>query len=146
MTANFIDTAILMYAGGASHESGEPSRHIVRLVRDGELDGVISAEVVQEILHRFVAIRRPDVGARMARDALDLFAPVLPITHAVMDRMPDLITRYPSLAARDLVHVATCLEQAIGVMVSPDRGLDAVRELRRISPEDTDAVGQLSQG
>jgi len=146
LTTVFIDTAILVYAGGASHHLREPSRHIVRLVRDGELDGVISAEVVQEILHRFVAIRRPDVGARMARDALDLFAPVLPITHAVMDRMPDLITRYPSLAARDLVHVATCLEDGIGVMVSPDHGLDAVRELRRIGPDDGDAVRQLAQG
>lgn len=117
----------------------------MRLVRDGDLDGVISAEVVQEILHRFVAIRRPDLGARMARDALDLFAPVLPITHAVMDRMPDLVGRYPSLAARDLVHVATCLEEGIGVMLSPDRGLDAVRELRRIGPDDADAVSHLSQ-
>ena len=146
MTTVFIDTAILMYAGGGPHELRDSSANIVRLARDGELDGVISAEVVQEILHRFVAIRRPDLGARMARDALDLFAPVLPITHAVMDRMPDLVGRYPSLAARDLVHVATCLEEGIGVILSPDRGLDAVRELRRISPDDADAVRQLSQG
>jgi predicted nucleic acid-binding protein len=58
-----------------------------------------------------VAIRRPEVGARIARDALDLFAPVVPITHRVMSRMPELIGLYPSLAARDLVHVATCLEE-----------------------------------
>lgn len=134
-----------MYAGGGPHELRDSSRHIVRLVRDGELDAVISAEVVQEILHRFVAIRRPDLGARMARDALDLFAPVLPITHAVLDRMPDLVTRYPSLAARDLVHVATCLEEGIGVILSPDRGLDAVRELTRVGPEDAEAVRQLAQ-
>jgi predicted nucleic acid-binding protein len=146
LTTVFIDTAILMYAGGGPHELRDSSANIVRLARDGELDGVISAEVVQEILHRFVAIRRPDLGARMARDALDLFAPVLPITHAVMDRMPDLVARYPSLAARDLVHVATCLEEGIGVILSPNRGLDAVRELRRIGPDDADAVRQLSQG
>ena len=114
----------------------------MRLVRDGMLQAVISAEVVQEILHRFVAIRRPEVGARIARDALDLFAPVLPITHAVMDRMPELIARYPSLTARDLVHVATCLEEGIGAIVSPDRGLDAVREVRRIPLEDAGALLQ----
>lgn len=140
MTTVFIDTAILMYAGGGPHESRDPSGRIVRLVRDGQLDGVISAEVVQEILHRFVAIRRPDIGARMARDALDLFAPVVPITHGVMERMPHLVARYPSLAARDLVHVATCLEEGIGLIISPDRGLDAVRELRRISPKDIDIL------
>jgi len=63
---------------------------------------------------------------------LDLFAPVLPITHAVMDRMPELAERYPGLAARDLVHVATCLEAGIATIVSSDRGLDAVTEIRRL--------------
>jgi uncharacterized protein len=125
-----------MYAAGQAHPLRDPSVRIVRLVRDGQLDGVISAEVVQEILHRFVAIRRPDIGARLARDALDLFSPVLPITHAVMARMPALIEGYPSLAARDLVHVATCLEHGLDTIVSPDRGLDAVSEVRRLDPPD----------
>lgn len=100
------------------------------------MEGVVSAEVIQEILHRFVAIRRLELGAALARDALDLFAPVLPITHAVMDRMPALIERYPALAARDLVHVATCLEHGISDIVSPDRGFDSVSEIRRLAPED----------
>jgi predicted nucleic acid-binding protein len=104
-------------------------------VVDGSLDAVISAEVVQEILHRFVAIGRPELGARIARDALDLFEPVLPITHAVMDRMPGLVEQYRGLAARDLVHVATCAEAGIGTIVSPDRGFDEVREVRRQSLE-----------
>jgi predicted nucleic acid-binding protein len=132
-----------MYAGGGSHALREPSSEIIRSVRDGLIDGVISAEVVQEILHRFVGIRRPEVGARMSRDALDLFAPVLPLTHGVMDRMPGLVGRYPALAARDLVHVATCLEEGIGVIVSPDRGFDAVAELRRVAPDDIDGVALL---
>jgi predicted nucleic acid-binding protein len=136
----FIDTAVLMYAAGGPHELRDPCVKIVLEIRDRRLEGVISAEVVQEILHRFVAIRRPEVGARIARDALDLFAPVVPITHRLMNRMPELIGQYPSLAARDLVHVATCLEEGIGVIVSPDRGLDAVRDIRRIDPGDADAV------
>jgi predicted nucleic acid-binding protein len=101
---------------------------------------VTQAARLREVLHRFVAIRRPELGARIARDALDLFAPVLPITHGVMDRMPKLVEVYPELAARDLVHVATCLENGLGAIVSPDRGLDAVREIRRIEPADVDAA------
>ncbi len=85
-------------------------------------------------------------GCPDGRDALDLFAPVLPVTHGVMDRMPDLVARYPSLAARDLVHVARCLDEGIGAIVSPDRGLDAVREVRRVGPADANALGQLCQG
>jgi uncharacterized protein len=132
VTAVFIDTAVLMYAAGAEHELKAPSQEVVRRVAAGDLEAAISAEVVQEILHRFVAIRRPELGAQLARDALDLFDPVLPMTHAVMSRMPALIERYPALSARDLVHVATCVEAGIGRIVSPDRGFDAVTELERI--------------
>ncbi len=65
---------------------------------------------------------------------MDLFAPVLPITHALMRRLPTLVEEHPSLAARDLVHVATCQEEGIDEIVSPDRGFDTVRGIRRIDP------------
>jgi hypothetical protein len=131
----FIDTAILMYAGGTEHPLREPCQRVLEAVADGRVEAVTSVEVVQEILHRFTALGRAEVGAAMAQATLDLFAPVLPITHAVMRRMPDLIERYQGLAARDLVHVATCLEEGIADIVSPDRGLDAVPEIHRIAPD-----------
>jgi predicted nucleic acid-binding protein len=90
--------------------------------------------VVQEIFHRFIAIRRPEMGIAMASDVMTSFAPLLPVTHAVMARLPDLVGRYPRLAARDLIHVATCLEEGIEAIVSPDHGFDEVTEIRRIDP------------
>jgi predicted nucleic acid-binding protein len=132
----FIDTAVIMYAGGGDHPLRKPCGQIIQRVGTGELDAVTSAEVVQEILHRFMAIRRPDIGGTMARRTMDTFAPVIPITHALMRRVPDLIERYPTLSARDLVHVATCIQEGIVDIVSPDRGFDVVKELRRVSPED----------
>jgi predicted nucleic acid-binding protein len=130
----FLDTAVFMYAGGREHPLRAPCRAILERVAAGSLDATTSTEVVQEILHRFVAIGRPEVGAAMARDVLDAFEPVLPVTHGVMRRMPDLLGRYAALSARDLVHVATCLEEGIEAIVSPDRGFDQVREIRRIDP------------
>jgi predicted nucleic acid-binding protein len=130
----FIDTAVIMYAAGAEHPLREPSRRVLSRIGTGELDGVISVEVIQEILHRFSSIRRRDVGEAQARDAMDFFAPVLPITHALMRRVPDLAARYPSLAARDLIHVATCVHEGITEIISPDRGFDGVAEVRRIDP------------
>jgi hypothetical protein len=132
----FLDTAVLMYAFGADHPLRAPCRAILDRVGDRRIDAMISAEVVQEVLHRFVAIRRPETGAEIARGALSLFAPVLPITHGVVSRMPDLVARYPRLTARDLVHVATCVEEGIAEIVTPDRSFDVVAEIRRIDPAD----------
>jgi uncharacterized protein len=134
----FLDTAVFMYAGGAHHPLRQPCQALLRRVAAGEFDAVTSAEVVQEILHRFVAIRRVATGVAVARDVLEAFSPVLPVSHAVIRRVPDLVERYPALTARDLVHVATCLEEGIGTIVSPDAGLDAVTELRRLDPARAD--------
>ena len=102
---------------------------------DGSVeDAVTSVEVVQEIVHRFQAIRRSDLGVTLAERTMDLFAPVLPITHAVMRRIPDLAGRYPDLQARDLVHLATCIQEGITEIVTTDRGFDGIAEVRRIDP------------
>lgn len=130
----FIDTAVLMYAAGAVHPLRDPCRRLLREVADGKLEAVTSAEVIQEILHRATRIGRHDAGAALARASLDLFAPVLPITHALMRRLPDLVDRYPNLEARDLVHVATCLHEGIRDIISPDKGFDAVDGIRRLDP------------
>jgi predicted nucleic acid-binding protein len=130
----FIDTSVLMYAAGGEHPLREPCRVIVDRISEGDLDAVTSVEVVQEILHRYRSIRQPEGGATLATKTMDLFAPVLPITHGLMRRVPPLAQRYPRLAARDLVHLATCIHEGIEEIVTTDRGFDAVREVRRIDP------------
>jgi predicted nucleic acid-binding protein len=132
----FVDTAVIMYAAGGEHPLRGPSRRVLSRIKDGDLDGVISVEVIQEILHRFVSMRRPEMGQAQATEAMNFFAPVLPITHALMRRVPDLALRYPSLDARDLVHVATCIHEGITEIVSPDRAFDLVVEVRRIDPSE----------
>lgn len=139
MTA-FIDTAVIMYAGGRDHPLRAPCQRILRAVVDGEIDAVTSAEVIQEILHRFSALREGELGAAMARNALDVFGPVVPVTHDVMTRMPQLVRDHPALTARDLVHVATCREEGIDTLVSPDRGFDEVGQPVRVDPADVDRL------
>ncbi len=138
----FIDTAVIMYAAGAEHPLKAPSAEIVRRVASGELAGVTSAEVIQEIAHRFVHAQQPERAAELIGHALEVFSPVIPIGQAVVERMPGLIRRYPSLQARDLIHVAACLEERIEAIVSPDRAFDIVSELERIDPADAAAVVQ----
>jgi predicted nucleic acid-binding protein len=130
----FIDTSVIMYAVGTDHPMKASCLGILERVTDRSLDAMISAEVIQEILHRAVALRRADDGIALAKRTMDLFAPVLPITHALMRRVPELVGRYPSLDARDAVHVATCIHEAIPEIISADRGYDQVAELRRIDP------------
>ena len=130
----FIDTAVLIYAAGAEHPLRSPCARIVADIREGELEATTSVGVAQELMHRYLSIGRPEAARTMATDALDLFAPILPITPAIMRRVPDLAARYPHLQVRDLVHVATCIHEGITEILSPDQGFDGVAEIRRIDP------------
>ena len=65
----FIDSNVPMYLVGAAHPSKtEAQRYLERVISDGERL-VTDAEVLQEILHRYVAIARRD-AIQPAFDAL----------------------------------------------------------------------------
>jgi predicted nucleic acid-binding protein len=130
----FIDTSVVMYAAGEEHPFRSPCVAVLDRISSGSVAAVTSSEVIQEIVHRYLSVRRPDMAIRVAELSMDLFAPVVPITHALMRRVPDLMARYPDLQARDLVHVATCIHEGIIEIVSTDRGFDQVAEIRRIDP------------
>ena len=132
----FVDTNVLMYAAGGEHPLQRPCRVVVDAIGSRSLEATTSVEVVQEIVHRYLAIGRAQGGLELAEETLDLFAPVLPITHALMRRVPALARRYPRLSARDVIHLATCIHEGITEIISTDRGFDAVSEVRRIPPEE----------
>lgn len=130
----FLDSAVFMYAAGASHPLKEACSRIISRAARRELDAVTSAEVVQEVLHRYGAIGRRSGGVALARQILVQFQPVLSFSDSISRRLPDLVERYPALEARDLVHVATCIQEGIETLITPDRGFDAVTEIKRLDP------------
>jgi predicted nucleic acid-binding protein len=136
VTTVFLDTAVIMYAAGREHSHKAACAAVMDRVGTGDLDAVISIEVVQEIVHRYLSMHQPQTGREMANHALDVFAPVLPVTHDVMQRTVDLLERYQTVQSRDLVHVATCLVNGIDSIISPDTDFDAIAEITRIAPED----------
>jgi len=70
----------------------------------------------------------------MAEASLDVMGPALPLTDAVARRTAALARSHPGAAARDLVHVATCLEAGITHLVTPDRDFDAYAQITRVDP------------
>lgn len=138
---DFLDAAVFMYAGGGDHPLKAPCKAVVAAAMTGTMEATTSVEVVQEILHRYRAIGRTDLGTEMSTYVLNAFAPVLPVTHAVMRRAISLAGRYHRLSARDLVHVATCIVEGIETIITPDTGFDQVTEVRRIDPREFAARG-----
>lgn len=128
----FVDSNVPMYLVGATHPSKvDAQRFLEEALRDGERL-VTDAEVLQEILHRYVAIGRRD-AIQPAFDALlSVVDEVLPVELWEVERAKEIVLGSPRLSARDAIHVATMTRHGVERILSFDSGFDGYPGIRRI--------------
>ncbi len=128
----FIDSNIPMYLVGAPHPNKDAARTAIeRCISRGERM-VTSAAVIQEILHRYVAIRRPD-AIQPALDALlGMVDDVFPIESVDVANARDVLLSRAMMSARDALHVAVMKRRGVDSIMSFDAGFDAVAWLERL--------------
>lgn len=128
-----VDSNVPMYLIGAAHPHKTDSQRLLeRLISERERL-VTDAEVLQEILHRYVALNRRD-AIQPAFDALlGIVDDVLPVDAAVVERAKSMVLARAQFSARDAVHAAVMAEHGITRILSFDRGFDRLPGLERIS-------------
>ena len=129
----FIDSNVPMYLVGRNHPHKTDAERLMALAVTADERLVTSAEVLQEILHRYVAINRRDA----IQPALDVLLSVVDEVVAIEEddvlRARDLVMRTRSLSARDALHVAVMLREGIARVMSFDTDFDRVPGIQRLS-------------
>ncbi len=128
----FVDSNIPMYLVGSAHpHKADAQRLLEGAVASGE-PLVTSAEVLQEILHRYVAIRRPE-AIQPAFDALtSVVEEVLSVGRADVERARELVLGAVPLSARDALHVAVMEREDVRRIMSFDAAFEAVPGVTRL--------------
>ena len=94
---------------------------------------VTDAEVLQEIMHRYVAINRRD-AIQPAFDALlGIVDQVLEITRSTAERAKRIVLGQQRLSARDAIHLAAMEQHGINRILSFDSGFDGFPGVTRLS-------------
>ena len=121
-----------MYLVGAAHPNKEAAVRLLELAI-GRGDRLVSdAEVLQEILHRYHSIRRPD-AIQPAFDALlGVVDEVFPVERADVERAKTLMLGVAGLSARDAVHAAVILRHRVTHVMTFDEGFDRVAGVDRL--------------
>lgn len=130
-----LDTNILMYAAGRSHPNKAPSLELLERVARGTVEACVDAEVLQEILHRYRALRQWEAGRLVYDLARRLVPVVVPITADVLDRARSLMDSHKKLMARDALHASVCLEHGLRAICSYDSDFDKIPGLWRVLPQ-----------
>ena|SRR3989338_585566 len=130
----FIDTNIFIYASGDPHPHKNPSKHILERIAGNKIKAATNTEVLQEILHRYSAIKDMERGLAIFDDCLKIIPLILPVTKQDILKAREILQEYPEVNARDAIHTAVMLNRGIKTIYSYDRHYDQIKEIQRTEP------------
>lgn len=136
--AFFVDANVVIYTA-TDGPMKSPCAAIMDAIGEGA-DARMSTAALEEVWHFELSGRGGNLDG-LTRTAYAVFAPLLPVTDAIVARALGL--DLAGLGANDRIHVATCLEHGIETIVSADAEFDGMRELKRVDPLDARAVKRL---
>ena len=128
----FVDSNIPMYLVGRDHPNKIAARRLLeRAVVENE-PLATDVEVLQELLHRYLAIDRRDaIGP-----AWDAVVGVVDVIHPIeledVERARRLVAAASPLSARDALHLAVMHRRGITRILSFDSGFDGILGIERI--------------
>jgi len=128
-----VDSNIPMYLIGSPHPHKTDAQRLLEELIANRERLVTDAEVLQEILHRYVAIDRRD-AIQPAFDALlGVIDEVLSVDLDAVERAKQIVLGYRQLSARDAVHLSVMEQNGIRQILSFDTGCDAFPGIARLA-------------
>lgn len=128
-----IDSNIPMYLVGSPHPHKVDAQRLLEKLIADRARLVTDTEVLQEILHRYVAIDRRDAIQPSFDALLGVVDDVLSVDRPIMERAKQIVLGYRRLSARDSVHLAVMEQNGIRQILSFDAGFDTFPGIARMS-------------
>jgi uncharacterized protein len=127
-----IDSNIPMYLVGASHPHKADARRLLEEAATARERLVTDVEVLQEILHRYVAIDRREAIQPAFDVLLGVVDEVLPVELEDVRVAKEVVLGSNRLSARDALHVAVMRRHGVERIMTFDAGFDGVPGVTRI--------------
>ncbi|HEX9459135.1 MAG TPA: type II toxin-antitoxin system VapC family toxin [Thermoanaerobaculia bacterium] len=129
----FVDSNVPMYLVGSPHPNKIVAEETVGVLIARQEKLVSDAEVLQEILHRYAAIGRPDAIQPAFDAVLGLVDEVFPIELENVKRAKTILLGKYGLSARDAIHLAVMEQRGIQHILSFDQGFDRYPNVQRLT-------------
>lgn len=127
-----VDSNVPMYLVGAEHPHKVDARRLLERAVAENRRLVTDAEVLQEILHRYVAINRRDAIQPCFEVLLEVVDEVMAVDLDTVQLAREIVIGHPELTARDAVHIAVMREHGIEQILSFDRHFEGLPGIVRM--------------
>ena len=128
----FLDSNVPMYLVGAAHPHKHDAQRMLEEFLAGRQRLVTDADVLQEILHRYVAIDRRDAIQPAFNALLGLVDEVFAVDRDAVERAKVIVLGHRRLSARDAVHLAVMEQHGVTRLMSFDTSFDGVPGVERL--------------
>ena len=133
--AAFIDANVPIYAAGRAHPLKEPCVQILLLAAEHPQAFMTDAEVLQELLHRYLSLRLWPLGREAFHWFCELMEERIEAVHAVdVQYAAGLADAHQELGGRDLLHASVMQRLGLRRIISADTGFDRIPEIERLDP------------
>ena len=133
--AVFLDANVPIYAAGGDHPLKEPCARILRSVAENPRPFVTDSEVLQELLHRYLAQGRWEMGREVVRAfAGAMHGRIEPVHAEDVLTAAGLADSHPAISARELVHAAVMQRMGTRLIISADVDFDRIEGVERLDP------------
>jgi uncharacterized protein len=129
----FIDTNIPMYLVGAPHPNKDAARRLLESCIERAERLVTDAEVLQEILHRYIAIKRRDAIQPAFNALLGIVDEVFPVALEDVEGARDVLLGESGLSSRDALHVAIMKRHGVRRILTFGTAFDRAAGIERVN-------------
>ena len=123
----------LQYIHGIGPKAADTIMTTLNLPYERRVSQLTDAEVLQEILHRYVAIARRDAIQPALEALLGIVDEVFPVELPTVLRARDIALAYPALSARDCLHLAAMEAHRVRRILTFDAGFDRYPGVARLT-------------
>ena len=128
-----VDSNVPVYLIGAAHPHKVDAQRVLERLVAGRERLVTDAIVLQEIVHRYVAVDRRDAIPPAFDLLLGVVDDVFPVDLACVKRARSVLLSRPAASAREAMHLAVMQEHGIRRILSFDTAFDGLPGVERIS-------------
>lgn len=133
--AAFIDANVPIYASGREHANKEPCARVLMMAAESPLSFVTDSEVLQELLHRYLASGRWALGREVLRGFSEVMhGRIEPVHVEDVHLAATLADVHSGISARDLVHAAVMERLGTNLVISVDTDFDRLPGVTRLDP------------
>ncbi|MEK7523090.1 MAG: type II toxin-antitoxin system VapC family toxin [Patescibacteria group bacterium] len=132
----YFDTNIFIYLSDENSAYFLQVKDLIQYCEDNKIKIATSVETIQEIIHFSINTKDLSFGFSTANKTLDLVDELFNLDRKTIENYLTIVNKYKNRESRDFIHLATCLNQKLTIIITYDRGFKKFKEIKALTPKE----------